>query len=276
MDKKTIIAYIPALHKGYIDFLKKQSGKLLILDLDLVREMPRLERDIRAISAQEMQKSIEVLNICDSVEVLDKKGMAAVSKTEHIVMPDEDVSRFFAEQYLKDNKISYESVFLRWDKQISTVEHIVPEGRVISAEHFDKEIMTKAFTDAKKSSDWWRQIGAVVVKDDKPILVGHNKPLPSDQVHNIFGDPRSNFDAGQNIELSKFVHAEASLIAEAAKRGISLEGASIYVTTFPCPVCAKSVALAGIRKVYYTNGYSLLDAEDVLKSFGIDIVKVNL
>ena len=64
----------------------------------------------------------------------------------------------------------------------------------------------------------------------------------------MFGDPRSNFDAGKNIELSKFIHAEASLIAQAAKQGAKLEGASIYVTTFPCPVCARLVATAGLRK----------------------------
>jgi len=55
---------------------------------------------------------------------------------------------------------------------------------------------------------------------------------------------------------------------------MALEDAYLYVTTFPCPVCAKSIAEAGIQKLYYSQGYSLLDAEDVLRAYGVKIVLV--
>jgi dCMP deaminase len=101
--------------------------------------------------------------------------------------------------------------------------------------------------------------------------------MPSkDYTFGPFGDPRSNFDAGEHFELSKAIHAEAALIAQAARRGAPLDGASVYVTTFPCPVCAKSIAAAGITKVYYTKGYSLFDAEDVLGAAHIEIIQVIL
>ena len=48
MTRHAVISYIPAIHKGYVDFFRKYSGgTLYILDEELVREVPRMERDIR-------------------------------------------------------------------------------------------------------------------------------------------------------------------------------------------------------------------------------------
>ena len=273
-----LIAYIPALHKGYIDFLKKYSdATIFILDLSVVREVPRLERDIRAIDAREMKKCVEALGF-SRVEILSKENIteriARIKELDSVVMPDEDVSRAFTQTYLQGMTHQFIPIFLRWDKNSALRENSTNPNRVISKEQFDKEIMGQAYTEAQKSSDWWRQIGAIAVRDGKILFVGHNRPLPSDHVHNIFGDPRSNFDYGVSFELSKFIHAEAGIIAEAAKKGIALEGASVYVTTFPCPVCAKSLAVAGVKKVYYREGYSMLDAEDILASYGVEIILV--
>lgn len=135
--------------------------------------------------------------------------------------------------------------------------------------------MKKANSESEKSPDWWRQIGAIIIKDSKIILQGHNKHLPSERATMFQGDPRSNFDAGERIEISSALHGEAGLIALAAKKGISLEGTSIYVTVFPCPNCAKLIAASGIKKVFYSKGYSLLDAEDIFESFGVELIKVD-
>ena len=77
-------------------------------------------------------------------------------------------------------------------------------------------------------------------------------------------------------QLGDVCGAEAQLVAAAAKQGISLEGASMYVTTFPCPPCAKLVAYSGIKKLYYADGYGVLDGERVLKSQGVEIVFVKM
>jgi len=269
---RTIIAYVPALHKGYIDFFKSCSCMIHLLDLDLVREIPRLERDIRALDAKEARDALKGVGF--NVHILNKEGLSQLDSFDKIILPDEDVSRHFAEEYLINRNVKFVPVFLRWEKHNSDKKNaVIPDGTV-SKNEFDRLMMGKAFAEAAKSPDWWRQIGAVAVKDGKVLLTGFNKPLPSQQVHNIFGDPRSNFDYGVKFEISKFIHAEAGIIAEAAKRGISLEGASLYVTTFPCPVCAKLVATAGIAKIYYSQGYSLLDAKDILSSFDIEIVRV--
>ncbi len=70
------------------------------------------------------------------------------------------------------------------------------------------------------------------------------------------------------------MHSEAGAIAEAARKGISLEGADLYVTTFPCPPCGKLIAYSGIKRVFYKNGYGVLDSERILKDKGVEIIKV--
>ncbi len=271
-----VIAYIPAIHRGYIDFFRKYPGTLYVLDEELVAEVPRMERDIRALAPIEVKALLEGLKIFEEIRVLDKSILPQIqSEILSIVMPDEDVSRQFAETHLPGKGVEFVSVFLRWDKQISTKEFEVPQDRIISYDEAHKELMVAVSREAEKSPDWWRQIGAIIVRDGKPLLAGFNRPIPSkDYTFGPFGDPRSNFDAGERIEFAKALHAEAAVIAQAARQGIPLEGASLYVTTFPCPVCAKSIAEAGIKRVYYSKGYSLLDAEDVLRAYGVEIVMV--
>jgi dCMP deaminase len=51
------------------------------------------------------------------------------------------------------------------------------------------------------------------------------------------------------------VHAEANAIVFAAKEGITTNGADIYTTTVPCLNCARLIANAGIRQLFYAEGY---------------------
>ncbi len=274
MTQYSVISYIPALHKGYIDFFKKYPGKLYVLGTDFVRETPRMDRDIRALAPEDVKTAVDALGLFQKTLVLDEKNIdQLLADFAPIVMPDEDVSHQFAEAHLKDKKVEFVNTFLRWDKQISTKEFEVAPDRIISENEFDKKIIANTIEEAKKSPDWWRQIGGIIMKDGKPIISAYNRSLPSEYVFGAFGDPRSNFDYGQ-YEFYKTIHAEAGLIAEAARRGISLEGTSLYTTTFPCPVCAKQLAVAGIKAVYYAKGYSALDAEEILKTFGVKLVMV--
>jgi cytidine deaminase len=57
------------------------------------------------------------------------------------------------------------------------------------------------------------------------------------------------------IEFGRIVHAEMSALSDAARKGISVEGATLYCTTFPCHLCAKLIVAAGIKKVTYLEPY---------------------
>jgi dCMP deaminase len=277
----TDILYMPALHQGYVNYLSERSGEVGILNEVLVRETPRLERDIRAVASGIMVSVVQVVVPDRRVSLVTPDTLESFLDRQvggrPITMPDEDVSYTFAERHLQYFKVNFEPTFLRWDKRISTLESPVVADREITTDELHKAIMGVAQEEAEDSRDWWRQIGAVIATDGgKTVLLqGHNRPYPTeDYTLETFGDPRSNFDAGQSIEMQKNIHAEASLIAQAARDGVELEGSDLYVTTFPCPICAKSVAEAGIKRVFFIEGYSLLDAADIFKAKGIEVIQV--
>ncbi|MDD5068472.1 MAG: deaminase [Candidatus Pacebacteria bacterium] len=283
--KKVLVAFVPVIHLGYLDFFKKHNCPLYVIGSEFYAEFPKLERDVRALSPEIISTALKAIKIPREVVLLTKKDLGDLKKVS-IVMPDDELSREFAEKYLKGTKIDFESIFLRWNKIITTSEFTVPPNRTISYETFDREMFPKVRKEAKKSSDWWRQNGAILLRDGKILVESHNRHLPTDLSMDVFGDPRSNFDAGEKLtkkiggmeitpnDLSTVIHAEASVIGIAAKKGIPLEGTSLYCTTFPCPTCAKLVAEAGIKKVFYEKGYSILDAERILQAFGIEIILV--
>lgn len=278
--KNITIAYIPALHQGYISFLKKyQDQPLYLLDDELLtvlaQEEPYYGRDIRAVPTVLMKQAIENLGLVPEVRLLNQATISNLQQDDiSVVAPDEDISEAVVKKFLPQVKVEYVSTFLRWDKKISQKEFEIPPDRVISYSDLDQELMSAATDESQKSPDWWRQIGAVAVKEGRVILAAHNKNLPRPDNPNVLGDPRSNFDAGVRIDLVTTIHAEAAVVAEAARQGISLLGASLYTTTFPCPPCARLLISAGIKKVFYAQGYSLLDSEELLKRAGVEIILV--
>ena len=77
------------------------------------------------------------------------------------------------------------------------------------------------------------------------LHVGYNGFLPGAPHHSRVRDGHEQAT----------VHAEQNAVADAARRGISLEGATAYLTHFPCINCAKILASAGIRKIIYHHDY---------------------
>jgi dCMP deaminase len=77
------------------------------------------------------------------------------------------------------------------------------------------------------------------------------------------------------VDLSTAIHAEAALIAGAARDGTSLAGADLYTTTFPCPACARLIAEAGFLRCFFAGRYSVLDGEQTLRARGISLIWVD-
>ena len=277
---KIIIAYIPALHQGYVLFLQKFSDRTLYLVSDellgeLKLKKPYYGRDIRAVSSVLMKPALAALGLVKEVKELNRLTLASLQEGSFdIVAPNEDITHDVIQSALPKAPVVYNNTFLRWDKKISEQEYQVGPDRVISRTEFDRQLMRQADAESLKSYDWWRQIGALAVKNDQVVVSSFNKNLPRPDNPSVLGDPRSNFDAGVRIDLVTTIHAEAGVIATAANKGISLAGASLYTTTFPCPPCARLIITAGIKKLYYAKGYSLLDSEELLKQAGVEICLV--
>lgn len=272
--KYAVVALIPALHSGYLTFFNKFPGILYVIGKDFVQDFPHIERDLRTPHFSELKKMILSLDIFEDVREVNRETIQDIPDSLQIIMADDDIMKGIALRYIPERHVVFENIFLRWTRQISTAEFEVPPGRVVTEEVAEKELMSRAHEVASKSADWWRQVGAVICKEGEIIVEACNTNMPSDYSLDAHGDPRSNFDAGERFDLVNTIHAEAHTIALAAKEGIAIEGASIYVTTFPCPSCARLIAKAGIKKVFYSKGYSVLDAESILNDFCVEIILV--
>ena len=65
------------------------------------------------------------------------------------------------------------------------------------------------------------------------------------------------------LEFGRIVHAEMSALSDAARKGVSVEGATLYCTAFPCHLCAKLIVAAGIKNVVYLEPYPKSYASDL-------------
>ena len=57
------------------------------------------------------------------------------------------------------------------------------------------------------------------------------------------------------LEFGRSVHAEMAALMDASRRGVSVKGATLYCTTFPCHLCARHIIAAGIDRVVYIEPY---------------------
>lgn len=275
MDK-VIIAYVPVLHEGYYRlFDKYKNASLYILGKDIISEFTYLSKEIRQLDPELIKKSVESWGVLKSVEVLNTEGILKLTEQDvEFVLPNEDIMHEFAEKYLKGKSVIFDQIFLRWDKHKIMEEKPVNADQRISRDAFDNEIINKLKIESEKSSDWWRRVASAVIKNGEVLLMAHNEHLPSPHSPYADGDPRNVLHKGIGTDIATAIHSEAKLIAEAARKGISLDGASLYVTIFPCSLCAKQIAFSGIKKIYYGGGYQMLDQETVLHSKGIEIIFV--
>jgi dCMP deaminase len=275
------IAYVPVLHRGYLNWIEATHlTHLWVLSSELSLDLePSLRKDIRALTPDHIVASLQAVQPKIQAQVVSDKNLpdliaAHPDATWHI--PDELVSRQLVEKYLPTKPVEWGSVFLRWDASNSTKPKDVQPTESVEATVLQKRWFNNAQWIAEQSADWWRQVGGVIIKDDVPILSAFNKHVPHEQQPYLDGDPRGSFHKGEHIEVSTAMHCETAMIAQAAARGLNLTGAELYITTFPCPYCAKLVAYSGIKTVYYTEGYAMADGESILKDRGVEIVRVKM
>jgi dCMP deaminase len=274
---RVTVAYVPVLHEGYRRFFEghARGGRLFVVGPELYVEYRPLAKDIRALSADLVASAISAWDLAAEVAVLDAEGARALAaERPRITMPAEDVSYQLAERFFERCEVLFDTVFLRWDKtRTAQLLRARPQRTVAAGEAF-ADLELAAQSAAADSVDWWRQVGAAIRMANGEVRAGTNVHNPHRLSAYTVGDPRSNFYKGVGLELSTATHAEAGLIAQAARDGLVTRGATLYVTDFPCPPCAKLIAAAGIAKLYFREGYAVLDGQDVLQDAGVEVVQI--
>ena len=125
---------------------------------------------------------------------------------------------------------------------------------------WDKRFMEMASFVATWSSCYQpnRQIGAVIAKDKRIITTGYNGAGAGIKSCKERGEclrRTLNIPSGTRAELCYAIHAEQNAIIQAAKLGVSIDGATLYCTHQPCVICAKMIINSGIKRVVYREGY---------------------
>lgn len=103
-----------------------------------------------------------------------------------------------------------------------------------------------------------RKVGAVIVKDKRVLTTGYNgagSGIISCVEKGECLREKLGIQSGTRHELCYAVHAEQNAIIQAAKLGVSVDGATLYCTHQPCVICAKMIINSGIKRVVYNQGY---------------------
>ena len=113
-------------------------------------------------------------------------------------------------------------------------------------------------------------VGAVVVRERVILTTGYNGSMA--------GAPHCD-DAGHLMidgHCVRTVHAEMNAITQAAKNGVMIVYADLYVTARPCWNCFKVIANSGIKNVYYAEEYRPDEnINDNLEYTNIKLIKLN-
>ncbi|MDQ7858652.1 MAG: dCMP deaminase family protein [Armatimonadota bacterium] len=146
----------------------------------------------------------------------------------------------------------------------------------MSRPSWDVYFMNMAHLAATRSTCLRRHVGAVIVKDRMVLSTGYNdtpRGLPN------CGDGgcercASQVPSGTGHDTCLCLHAEQNSLLQAAYHGVSVAGATIYVTHQPCLTCAKMILNAGLVRVVFAGDYPDPLARRVLEDGGVALVRV--
>ena len=125
-----------------------------------------------------------------------------------------------------------------------------------------REVSTRSTCDRK-------YVGAVIVRDRIILATGYNG--------SIRGAPHCD-EVGHLLEdghCVRTVHAEANAIVQAARNGVRIDGAGVYVTASPCWICFRLIANAGISRIVFGEFYRDPRVFEMSQSLGIELVDMS-
>ncbi len=130
---------------------------------------------------------------------------------------------------------------------------------------------------AERSTCPRAKVGAVIVRDRSILATGYNG-APAGLPHCTEVGCllyQSKTPAGENEEnCYRTIHAEINAIAQAAKNGVSIQGADIYITHTPCIHCLKVLINTGIKRIYYEREYKRHTLAEILAHTDVELAQV--
>lgn len=166
-----------------------------------------------------------------------------------------------------DNGGSIQDLQLQVEKVLQQITYRRPS--------WDEYFMELANTASKRATCDRGRSGCVIVKDRQLLVtgyVGSPSGLPHcDEVGHLF---RQSIDSDGKItnHCVRTVHAEQNAICQAARRGIPLDGATLYCRMTPCRTCAMMIINCGIKRVVCERKYHAgAESEDLFRQAGVKL-----
>ncbi len=135
----------------------------------------------------------------------------------------------------------------------------------------DEYFLKIASVVAERSTCLRHHVGAVIVKDKHILSTGYNGAAAGLKDCLELGCLRDQLHiaSGTRHEICRAIHAEQNAIIQAAIHGVSIAGATIYVTHSPCILCAKMLVNAGIKRFVTFGSYADDAFKDLFQEAGI-------
>lgn len=121
------------------------------------------------------------------------------------------------------------------------------------------EVATRSTCDRK-------HVGSVIVRDKSILATGYNGSVRG------LGHCDDEGHLMEDGHCVRTVHAEANAIVQAARNGMRIEGAGIYVTASPCWGCFRLIANAGLVRIVFGEFYRDPKIFEVSQTLGIELV----
>lgn len=136
------------------------------------------------------------------------------------------------------------------------------DKKEVYREAFKQTMANKKLSKAKKTA----KVGAAIIVGDK-IISMNNANL-------VGGSMEYEKDDGTWTSPPTVSHAEERCISQAAKEGLSLDGATMIVTLSPCMNCSRMIANSGIKELHYIDDWWDQEALGFLRENGLKVVKL--
>jgi dCMP deaminase len=142
---------------------------------------------------------------------------------------------------------------------------------------WDRYFLKIARVVAERSTCTRAAVGAVIVRNRMILATGYNGS-PAGHPHctevGCLIVTSQNSDGTTEDNCIRTIHAEINAIAQAAKNGVSIDGADIYVTHSPCLHCLKVLLNTGIRRICYEKPYKLERVAWLLEPSAVEMVEL--
>ncbi len=142
---------------------------------------------------------------------------------------------------------------------------------------WDQYFMTITRQVAERSTCLRAKVGAVIVRDRSILATGYNGSpagLPHCLDVGCLVYESKNPDGETEQNCYRTIHAELNAITQAARNGVAIRDAGIYVTHTPCIHCMKVLINTGIRNVFYGQPYKLHTVTELLQHARVKLVQV--